>query len=145
LRFLEELHGQASPTQHDCERGAGDTTACNKNIGHRFSSGVQSSCDWVGYSGRALGVGLVWMLTDTERGTHHSQVKWVSLFFFVQARANRYNAVGIHGAVALFDMLDDALLVEFLIGRRSVFANHSISMTSMYCEQARIQEGRSAI
>jgi hypothetical protein len=75
-----------------CERGARDTTACNKNIGHRFSSGVQSSCDWVGYSGRALGVEPVWMLTDTERGTRHTQVKWGSLFFFVQARANRYSA-----------------------------------------------------
>jgi hypothetical protein len=29
----------------------------------------------------------------------------------VKARANRYSAVGIHGAVALFDTLDDALFV----------------------------------
>jgi|SRR6516162_9676643 len=31
------------------------------------------------------------------------------------------------------------------MGRRSVFAGHSISMTSLYCVQARIQQGRSAI
>jgi hypothetical protein len=28
-------------------------------------------------------------------------------------------------------------LCEFLVGRRSVSANHSISMTSLHCEQAR--------
>src|SRR5260221_4472087 len=36
-------------------------------------------------------------------------------------------------------------LVNFLAGRRSVFTNHSISMTSPYREQARIQEGGRAI
>src|SRR5712664_318203 len=30
---------------------------------------------------------------------------------------------------------------EFLVGRRSAFASHSISMTSLYCEQARTQKG----
>src|SRR5258708_8740280 len=34
---------------------------------------------------------------------------------------------------------------EFLAGRRSVFANHSISMTSLHCGQARTQKGRSAV
>jgi hypothetical protein len=34
---------------------------------------------------------------------------------------------------------------EFLADRRSVFASHSISITSAYYEQARTQKGRSAI
>src|SRR2546429_6254393 len=37
------------------------------------------------------------------------------------------------------------VLAGALIGRRSAFANHSISMTSLYCAQARIREGRSTI
>jgi hypothetical protein len=34
---------------------------------------------------------------------------------------------------------------EFLAGRRSVFGNHSISMASLHCQQARTQKSRSAL
>jgi hypothetical protein len=36
-------------------------------------------------------------------------------------------------------------LLWILAGRRSVFANHSISITSLHCAQARTQKGTSAI
>jgi len=42
-------------------------------------------------------------------------------------------------------MVSVAGLAVLGMTRRSVFANHSVSMTSLYREQARIQEGRSAI
>jgi hypothetical protein len=60
LRFLKELHGQASPTEHDRERGARDTTACNENIGHRF------------FLRRAIFLRL---------GFGYSVVRWVSALF----------------------------------------------------------------
>src|ERR1700747_1922951 len=71
-----------------------------------FSSGLQSFRDWgFGYSRRQLGLEPISMLTEAERDSSQPSKMGVTSIF-AQALANRHSAVGIHGGVALFDMLE---------------------------------------